>query len=143
MNKDIYFSCSYKINSIWFIACHEKKITFMNPIKDIIDIISYIENNEGEARLEIFPEPDFGVSSIRVIAYPPNQYLLTLAEYLDDGDLVVRTKLDTPYNPNLVMFDGDGEMYPSSAIIDDFDFVIKVFSIFLETGDVPYDLMDI
>ncbi|TNH04537.1 hypothetical protein FHQ27_12600 [Testudinibacter sp. TR-2022] len=105
-------------------------------------MIENINNREGGARLEVIPEPDIGLSELSVRC-DGEKYLLTLAEYLDDGDLIVRTKSDTPYNPNLVVFDGDGEMYPSSAIIDDFDFVIKVFSIFLETGDVPYDLMDI
>ncbi|TNG99696.1 hypothetical protein FHQ26_12290 [Testudinibacter sp. TR-2022] len=110
----------------------------------MIYILEHIKNHSGAAGLKIDPEPDVGISELNVCSYPSaNQYLLTLAEYLDDGDLIVRTKSDTPYNPNLVMFNGDGEMYPSSAIIDDFDFVIKVFSVFLETGDVPYDLMDI
>ncbi|WP_295658049.1 hypothetical protein, partial [uncultured Haemophilus sp.] len=96
--------------------------------------------NEGAAGLEFIPEPEVGISGLSVQC-DGERYLFTLIEYGKDGEFLIRTKSDFNGTPGLVYF--EGEPYPACSVIEDFDFIKRVFIELLETGNVSYELMDI
>lgn len=94
----------------------------------------------GAAGLEFIPEPEVGISGLSVQC-DGERYLFTLIEYGKDGEFLIRTKSDFNGTPGLVYF--EGEPYPACSVIEDFDFIKRVFIELLETGNVSYELMDI
>lgn len=138
MENNQYFSSAYKMeNGKWKILSERERIVDKNKMVSMLDTI---KNNRGDAKLEIIPEPDIGVSELSVEC-DGEKYLFTLAEYSEDGYLLTRTKADFAGEAKLVNF--MGELYPASAVTTDFDFIKDVFIEFLETGNVSYESMSL
>lgn len=138
MENNLYFSSAYKMeNGKWKILSDQEKIMDQNKM---LSILEFIKNNRGDAKLEIIPEPEVGISELSVEC-DGEKYLFTLAEYSEEGYLLTRTKADFSGEPKLVNF--MGELYPSCAVITDFDFIKGVFVEFLETGNVSNESMSL
>lgn len=138
MGNDLYFSSAYKMeNGRWKILSEQEKIIDKNKM---LSMLEFIKNNRGDAKLEIIPEPDMGISELSVEC-DGEKYLFTLAEYSEEGYLLTRTKADFSGEPKLVNF--MGEPYPASAVTIDFDFIKSVFIEFLETGNVSHERMSL
>lgn len=138
MRNNLYFSSAYKMrNGEWKILSDRERIIDKDKILSLLDLI---KNNRGDAKLEIIPEPDIGITELSVEC-DGEKYLFTLAEYSEEGYLQVRTKTDFVGELGLVNF--MGEPYPSSAVITDFDFIKSVFIEFLETGNVSQESMSL
>lgn len=138
MENNLYFSSAYKMeNGKWKILSDREKVMDKNQM---IYFLDFIKDNRSDAKLEIIPEPDIGVSELSVEC-DGEKYLFTLAEYSEDGYLLTRTKADFSGESKLVNF--MGEPYPASAVTTDFDFIKGVFIEFLETGNVSYESMSV
>lgn len=130
--KSLYFSCSYNNNKEGVSDIH------ISNSADMITLLSYLERTVGHASLEYYPEPEIGIARLTVNS-DSEKYLLTLVEYDKDGEYLIRTSNEYEYSDKLVYF--EGELFPPSAVIKNFEIVKKAFVELLETGQVSHDLM--
>lgn len=134
---ELFFSCSFQNGKEWVVAASKEGISSIGKER-IISISNNLERNIGYAKLEFIPEPEIGISELSA-EFDGENYLFHLLEYGENGDVIIRTKTDFNGVASFVYF--NGEPYPSSSVIDDFDFVKKVFVQLLEIGDVSNELM--
>lgn len=139
MTNNLFFTCGFQRGKDWIIASNRERVSSIDKDK-MISILNNIELNEGAAGLEFIPEPEVGISGLSVQC-DSERYLFTLIEYGKDGEFLIRTKSDFNGTPGLVYF--EGEPYPACSVIEDFDFIKRVFIELLETGNVSYELMGI
>lgn len=113
--------------------------TITNPSElEVVNAVHFFSDKSGVLELKIDPEPAAGVSCITL--YSENErYLTMLEEYLDDGDIKVRTFNNESAENNLAIF--FGESYPAKAIVMDIKIVSKVFTEFLLTDNVSTESM--
>ncbi|PQQ22498.1 DUF6911 family protein [Photorhabdus hindustanensis] len=113
--------------------------TISNPIwGDVESFLDNIKYNSGEVSLELREEPNFGPVNIRVSASDGN-YLITLLEYTED-DSEVRTYWDeTKPDKQILLY---ANYWPARQLTTNFDFVVKVFKEFFDTGNVSKELLN-
>ena len=144
MKDNLLFTLGYQGEESWVVLANEMSTNELDATQ-MLTMLDNIYCNKGGARLEHIPEPDIGVSELKVRC-DGEKYLLDLVEYAEDGELILRMKADgineldgSELIGKLALFEGDG--YPIYNVTKNFDFVKKVFIEFLETGNVSYDLM--
>ncbi|EDS4035766.1 hypothetical protein GUO71_005154 [Salmonella enterica] len=113
-----------------------KKIN--NPTwKDLQSFLDSIKSNAGEVSLQLREEPDLGPVSIRASTTDGN-YLITLLEYTNDGS-DVRSFWDESKPDEQILL--HAYYWPAKQLTKNFDFVVKVFKEFFDTGNVSTDLL--
>ena len=118
------------------IACPtEKDVIFVLERCRTGDAVAMFEGPEGQKNE--YPKLDLQAEHGR--------YLLLLAELNEEEEIDVRT-LTNPnprFNPDAPkgMDHIGGEPFPASAIVTDFDLVLRAFQEFARTGNVSRDLM--
>ena len=139
-NRLLFFSCAYKSEEGEWITLADRDMVSKIGKDKILSMLNSTKNHRSDVRLEVIPEPEVGLSELRMES-DGERYLFTLIEYGKDGEFLIRTKSDFNGTPGLVYF--EGEPYPACSVIEDFDFIKRVFIELLETGNVSYELMDI
>ena len=139
-NSLLFFSCAYKSEEGEWITLADRDMASKIGKDKILFMLNSTKNHRSDVRLEVIPEPEVGLSELRMES-DGERYLFTLLEYGDNGEFLIRSKSDFTGVPRLVDF--MGEPFPASEVITDFDFIKDIFIELLETGNVSYELMDI
>jgi hypothetical protein len=102
------------------------------------EAIRALAMKEGEARIDISPEPEIGPYSLKLYA-EDGKYLVTLGENGEDGLFHFRT-LNDDSRENIITYI-QGNTYPNWDITEDIDLVARIFMEFYRTGDVSQDIL--
>lgn len=105
---------------------------------DVENLLLRLKDKDGCVRLSLFPEPDIGPVQLSVSS-SYNYYFLTLLEYLIN-DSTVRTYYDSSKPTTKILFYAD--YWPECQLIQDLDFVIRIFKEFYTTGNVSQDILN-
>lgn len=126
----------------WFLddeAKRQQLPVIQNPSDNDIERILHIMRNEaGVVGIENISAPEIGPYEI-VLYVEDGKYFLMLNGYAEDGEHVVRTPSNDSDSKGQVSILGD--MYPSKAIISNFDLVQDLFKEFAKFGNVSLTLM--
>ncbi len=150
METKLYFNCVYKKNEKLTILADDLLAETITT-DEMLNMLEYVRDHDGGADLSFYPEPDEGSIAVDVWS-DGEKYYFTMSDNDDKSYLCIRTKRPYVEDPKLAsvteefsngkMIYFKGEPFPLDSVITDFDFIKKVFAIFLENnGDVPWDMM--
>ena len=115
-NSLLFFSCAYKSEEGEWITLADRDMASKIGKDKILSMLNSTKNHRSDVRLEVIPEPEVGLSELRMES-DGERYLFTLLEYGDNGEFLIRSKSDFTGVPRLVDF--MGEPFPASEVITD------------------------
>lgn len=105
---------------------------------DILNQLEQLRGKEGSLTLDMLSDINHGAEMLQVRT-ESGYYLITLGEIVED-EYQVRTCSDISKPDVGMMILGD--RWSERQLIKDFDFVVRVFKEFFNTGNVSKDLLN-